>query len=82
MRIFVKKGAVKQLLKIPKKQRVRIEGKISKLKISPFPRQSRKLRGRPAHRLRIGDYRVVYAVDKKKKRIEILSAQHRKDAYR
>lgn len=82
MRIFVKKSSVKQLLKIPQRQRVKIEGKISQLQHNPTPPQSIKLVGRPAYRLRVGDYRVLYSVNRKRKAIDILSAQHRKDAYR
>ena len=82
MKIIVTQSAVKQLLKIPYKQRKRIENKIEALIKNPFPFQSKKLSGRNGWRLRVGDYRVLYFFDKKKKIIIILSAQHRKDANR
>lgn len=82
MKILITKSASKQLLKIPHKQRLKIEEKIEQLVNLPASPQSRKLSGRPGWRLRIGDYRVLYFIDKKKKSITVLSVQHRKNAYR
>lgn len=82
MKLFVSQTAVKQLQKIPTKISIRIETKIEQLAKNPFPVQSKKLSGRDGWRLRIGDYRIIYFVDKLKKQVVILSAQHRKDAYR
>ncbi len=33
-------------------------------------------------RLRVGDYRVVYVVDRKKREIEVYRVQHRREVYR
>lgn len=33
-------------------------------------------------RLRVGDYRVVYAVDRKKREIEVYRVRHRREVYR
>ena len=82
MKIALTQTAVKQLLKIPSKQKKRIEGKIETLATNPFSTQSKKLSGREGWHLRVGDYRILYSVNKKEKLITILSAQHRKDAYR
>lgn len=82
MKLRVAKTALKQLLKIPYKQRLRIEDKIKILAGEPFPSQSKKLSGRPGWRLKIGDYRAIYFIDKKKKVVIILSVQHRRDVYR
>ena len=82
MKLLVNKTAAKQLLKIPYQFRLKIEREIESLTKNPFPVKSRKLTARPGYRLKIGDYRVLYLVDKKRKTITILSAQHRKDAYR
>jgi len=82
MKILLKRNAYKQHLKIPQKQRIKIEIKIETLVKNSFPYQSKKLSGRSGYRLRIGDYRVLYYINKKEKFISILSVQHRKDAYR
>lgn len=82
MRLLITKPAGKQLLKIPHHQRAKIEEKIERLAKSPGSLQIKKLSGRLCWRLRVGDYRILYSVDKKKKSIIILSVQHRKDAYK
>lgn len=82
MRFLITKSASRELLKIPFKQRSKIEEKIEQLAKFPTSLQTKKLAGRPGWRLRVGDYRVLYFIDKKKKTITILSAQHRKDAYK
>ncbi len=33
-------------------------------------------------RMRVGDYRVVYAYDRKKRRIEVHRVRHRREVYR
>jgi mRNA interferase RelE/StbE len=53
------------------------------LAAEPRPPGARKLRGSDAtHRLRIGDYRVIYEVDDRTKLVLITRVRHRKDAYR
>ncbi|MBU0569964.1 type II toxin-antitoxin system RelE/ParE family toxin [Patescibacteria group bacterium] len=82
MKLFVSKTASKQLLKMPHNIREKIEIEVEKLSGNPYSQKTRKLSGRSGYRLRIGDYRVLYSINNKPKRITILSVQHRKDAYR
>ena len=82
MKLLITKTAVKQLLRIPYHQRVKLEAKIEQLAQATGSLQVKKLSGRPCWRLRVGDYRILYSIDKKNKSITILNAQHRKDAYR
>jgi mRNA interferase RelE/StbE len=57
----------------------RIEG----LARNPRPQNCVKLRGRHnLWRMRVGDYRVVYAVDDDNRAVDIVAVRHRKDAYR
>ena len=42
----------------------------------------KKLRGYPYHRLRVGDYRVIFQIDKGKLLILILEVGHRKKIYK
>jgi mRNA interferase RelE/StbE len=43
----------------------------------------KKLKGEEnAYRIRVGDYRIVYAIDDVIKIIEIQRIRHRKDAYK
>lgn len=41
----------------------RLQGAIALLARDPRPPASRPLRGRPAFRVRVGDYRVIYTID-------------------
>lgn len=79
------------LLESPKKFLGKIKDKkllfrlvkvIEDLKYNPFPQNSKKLKGNLGYRLRIGDYRILYTVDKVVKIIEIYMIGHRKDVYR
>ena len=56
---------------------------VGSLSENPFPSQSRRLKGaESSYRIRIGDYRIIYQVDSKKKLIIIYHVRHRKDVYR
>lgn len=78
-----KMSAVKELKALPKRTRERVLLAVSSLVTEPFPPGSRKLRGsRIAYRLRVGDYRVVYAVHGSELVIEVVRLGHRREVYR
>jgi mRNA interferase RelE/StbE len=61
----------------------RILDRVEALADNPTPQQSRPLHGNTAdRRLRIGDYRVLYAIDFSSRSISILAIGHRRDIYR
>ena len=51
------------LQRIPEADARRIDAAIANLAADPRPAGARKLRGRPAYRIRAGDYRVIYLID-------------------
>lgn len=60
----------------------RILSKIESLAIHPRPHGSRKLTGeKHLWRIRIGDYRVIYSILDKERRIDITAVRHRREAY-
>jgi mRNA interferase RelE/StbE len=60
----------------------RIFPKIGALAKEPRPRACRKLRGeKNLWRIRVGDYRVIYAIYDDKKVVDIIAVRHRKVAY-
>ena len=60
----------------------RIFPRIEALSRNPRPSGCRKLVGNKyLWRIRIGDYRVVYAVYDDKKIVDIIAVSHRKDVY-
>lgn len=60
----------------------RILSKIEALARQPNPRGCRKLHGEEnLWRIRIGDYRVVYAIYHKEQIVDIIAVRHRSKAY-
>ena len=60
----------------------RIAAAIDGLGINPRPPGSVKLAGRDDFRIRVGDYRIVYAVDDAEDLVLFARIAHRRDAYR
>lgn len=81
--IFVKKSALKELQGLPPGVQRRVANEIDALMLDPRPAGSKKIKGirRDLRRVRVGDYRVIYAVFDNERRIEIDYIRHRKDAY-
>ena len=82
MKVIYTAPAQRELLKLEKSISQRIHKKISLLSNNPQPPDSQKLEGEKLYRIRIGDYRVVYFVDKENKKVKITRVRHRKEAYR
>jgi mRNA interferase RelE/StbE len=62
--------------------RRRVAGRIQDLANEPRPTGCEKLSGKDRHRLRQGDYRIVYAIDDKKRAITVVRIGHRKEVHR
>jgi mRNA interferase RelE/StbE len=62
--------------------RERIEGAIDELADDPRPRGVEKLEGLGTYRIRVGDYRVVFAVDDGERIVTIAKIAHRREVYR
>jgi len=60
----------------------RIFPKIERLGKEPRPKGCRKLRGEKSlWRIRIGEYRVIYAINDEKQVVDIIAVRHRSAAY-
>ena len=82
-RIEVKRSAAKALKKIPIPDRRRICEKIESLAEELPSPESTKMKGEnPFHRVRVGDYRIIYEIQDEVLVILILKVGHRKDIYR
>jgi mRNA interferase RelE/StbE len=55
---------------------------ITALSDKPRPVGATKLVNRPEWRVRVGDYRILYQIDDKNRRVTIASISHRRDVYR
>ena len=82
MNISFARSAEKELLKLDKNLARRILDKIGLLANDPFGQNSQKLGRGKGYRIRIGDYRVVYTVDKTARTITVVRIRHRRDVYR
>ena len=78
-----KPSVEKDLQSIPRSIVSRILERIDRLPTDPFPSQSAKLQGAERlYRLRVGDYRIVYEVDRDAVHITVHYVRHRRDVYR
>lgn len=60
----------------------RILSRIEALALEPNPRGCRKLHGEEnLWRIRVGDYRVIYAIHHKEQIVDIIAVRHRSKAY-
>jgi mRNA interferase RelE/StbE len=62
--------------------RERIRDAIDALADDPRPRGAVKLAGRDDYRFRVGDYRIVYAVDDVERLVLVARIAHRREVYR
>ncbi len=84
-KIELTKTARKAYLKLPEKIRKSIYEKLLHLAASPFALNNniKQLRGTAScYRLRVGDLRVVYQINKNIFLIEVIKIAHRKEVYK
>ena len=73
---------IKDLKKIDKTWQRRILSKIKTILVND-PHSGKKLVGNlsPFYRLRVGDYRIIYAILEDVVAVEVIKIKHRKDIY-
>ena len=77
------RAARKELESLDEEITNRVFPKIEALSRNPRPHGCRKLAGNKClWRIRIGDYRVVYAIYDENKLVDIIAVRHRKDVYK
>ena len=82
--IVVTPHTVRDLKRLSRDVLRRIDRTILKLRTDPRMRGSKHLRDykHADHRIRMGDYRILFDIDDAQKTIIILRVGHRKDIYR
>lgn len=80
-RIELRPAAARALRKLDPQVRHRIQGAIALLAKDPRPPAARALQGRPGLRVRVGDYRIIYTVDKDVLLVVVVRLGHRRDIY-
>ena len=80
--IILKPSIEKELDRLSDDVFVRIDAKIMALADNPRPVGCKKLKGfADLWRIRVGDYRVIYAINDQTARLEVLKVGHRKEGY-
>lgn len=80
-RIELRPAAARALRKLDLPVRRRLQGAIALLAQDPRPPTARPLRGRPALRVRVGDYRIIYTVADHVLLVVVVTVGHRRDIY-
>lgn len=81
-KVFFKKSAVKELAHLPTSIIMRIKLVTQKIAIDPFLQGTKSLKGyKNLYRIRTGDYRIVYLVERQIKIVTITKIAHRKEVY-
>lgn len=73
--------ALKQLEKLELAIRERIIIALERLRIRPESCDIKKLVGMPGYRFRVGDYRIVFDMEKENLMILVLQIGHRRNIY-
>ena len=82
-KVEITSTAERQLKKLPVSAREKIGLLLQALAQDPLPFGVKKLSGAEStYRLRVGDYRIIYDIEKRVLRILVLKVGHRKDIYR
>ena len=82
-RLELRRAAVRALRRMNRSERTQIETKLDELALDPYAAHLdvRKLTGRAAYRLRVGDWRVLYQLDDKVCIIDVEDIRQRGSAY-
>jgi len=80
--IDILRSAQKDLARVNQQDQPRIIAAIKDLADDPRPPGSKKLSGRPAWRIRIGPYRVIYEIHDDRLWVLVVVIGHRREAYR
>lgn len=75
-------SAIRQLAKLPRDLQRRVKDATEALRDSPRPTGTIKVKNADEWRIRVGNYRVTFAVDDARRRVTVAWVGHRRDAYR
>ena len=81
-KVQVPNSVLKQLKKIPQRDKTRLVAAIDKLSQDPYPKDCKKLKGSDdLYRVLCGDYRIIYSIENKILVVLIVKNGHRRDVY-
>jgi mRNA interferase RelE/StbE len=80
--VILPKSVQKELNRLPDDVASRVLARLAGLETNPRPQDVKKLKGRDAWRIRVGDYRVIYEVHDRVLQIIVIRIGHRREIYR
>jgi len=80
--VILPKSVQKELDRLPEDAARRILARLAELETNPRPTDIKKLKGRKAWRIRVGDYRVIYEIHNRQLQILVITIGHRREVYR
>ena len=80
--VIIPKSVRKELDRLPDEVTQKILTRLAGLETNPRPADVKKLKGRDAWRIRVGDYRVIYEIHDRVLQIIVITAGHRREIYR
>jgi mRNA interferase RelE/StbE len=80
--VILSKSVQKQLDRLPDEIAKRILERLIALESNPRPADVKKLKGRDAWRIRVGDYRVIYEIHDRVLQVIVITIGHRREVYR
>ena len=82
-RVEFRPGVLKNVKRFPKRDLVKIKKKIDDLSVNlPDPAITKMKGNNPFHKVRTGDYRIIYEIHDDKLVILVVKIGHRKDVYK
>ena len=81
-RVILPKSVQKELDRLPDEMLKRVMARLTELEVNPRPPDVKKLKGRSALRIRVGDYRVIYEIHDRELQILVITVGHRREIYR
>ena len=80
--IQIARPAEKEIQNLPRFLLQRVSQKIDQLAFNPRPAGCVKLQAaRNRWRVRVGDYRIVYAIDDSQRLVDVIAVRHRREVY-
>ena len=80
--IIIEKPARKEIQKINQADQLLIVEAIGELANEPRPIGCKKLKGRTAWRIRVGNYRIIYEIQDNVLIVTVVTVGHRRDVYK
>lgn len=81
--VLFKPSGLREFRALPARMQARVGRSLDSLALDPRPPGVKKLEGGEGfHRVRVGDYRIVYAIDDAARIVLVVKIGHRGDVYR